>query len=332
MMKTIHWGIIGCGDVTEVKSGPALQKIPHSTIAAVMRRSGDKARDYAERHGVSRWYDDADALLHDNTVNAIYIATPPESHARYTIAALEMGKPVYVEKPMARTYAECLAMNAAAERTGVPLFVAYYRRRHTPYLAVRDWLGEQRIGDVRCVSVQMLYGPRPGDHDTPRPWRVRPEVSGAGHLYDLAAHQLDLLDYTVGPVAETQAFAANQAGWYPAEDVVAGAWRHENGVLGSGLWCYTAKPSPRVERTEITGSEGRITYTTFGQQRATLETHASIEVVDLERPAHVQQPLLETVVAALRGEGACPSTGVTAARTSRLLEALVADYYATEAP
>lgn len=328
-MDAIRWGIIGCGNVTEVKSGPALQKIPHSTIAAVMRRSGDKARDYAERHGVSRWYDQADALLHDDTVNAIYVATPPESHARYTIAALELGKPVYVEKPMARTYAECVAMNAASEKTGVPLFVAYYRRQHKPYLAVRQWLAEERIGNVRCVSVQMLYGPIPGDHDTPLPWRVRPELAGAGHLYDLAAHQLDLLDYTVGPVAQTRAFAANQAKWYSAEDAVAGVWQHENGVLGSGLWCYNARTSSQAERTEITGSEGRITYTTFGRQRATLETDAGSEVVDFERPTHVQQPLLETVVAAMRGEGACPSTGVTAARTSRMLDDLVADYYAS---
>jgi len=64
-MKTIRWGIIGCGDVTEVKSGPGFQKADHSALVAVMRRQGELARNYAERHGVSRWYDNAAALIND---------------------------------------------------------------------------------------------------------------------------------------------------------------------------------------------------------------------------------------------------------------------------
>ena len=79
-MDKIRWGIIGCGDVTEVKSGPALQKADGSELVAVMRRNGALARDYAARHRVPRWYDDATALLADPAVNAIYIATPPSSH------------------------------------------------------------------------------------------------------------------------------------------------------------------------------------------------------------------------------------------------------------
>ena len=127
-MKTIRWGIIGCGDVTEVKSGPALQKADHSALVAVMRRNGQLAEDFARRHGVPQWYDDAAALIHDPAVDAVYIATPPSSHKEYTLMSAAAGKPVYVEKPMARNTAECQAMIAACHKANVPLFVAYYRR------------------------------------------------------------------------------------------------------------------------------------------------------------------------------------------------------------
>lgn len=75
-MKQINWGIIGCGDVTERKSGPAFNKIPGSKLVAVMRRDAEKAKDFALRHKVPRWYTDADKLIADPEVNAIYIATP----------------------------------------------------------------------------------------------------------------------------------------------------------------------------------------------------------------------------------------------------------------
>src|SRR5882757_10269989 len=105
--RLIRWGIIGCGDVTEVKSGPALQRATGSALVAVMRRDRAKAEDYARRHGVARAYDDAAALIADPDVDAVYVATPPSSHAAYTLAAARAGKPVYVEKPMALSHAEC---------------------------------------------------------------------------------------------------------------------------------------------------------------------------------------------------------------------------------
>src|ERR1700690_3284048 len=103
----VRWGIIGCGDVAEVKSGPGFQKAAGSQLVAVMRRRGDLAADYARRHGVPRWYDDARALIDDPEVDAVYIATPPDSPAASALRAAAAGKPAYVEKPMARHGAEC---------------------------------------------------------------------------------------------------------------------------------------------------------------------------------------------------------------------------------
>ena len=127
-MTRIRWGIIGCGDVTEVKSGPAFAKADGSALVAVMRRTAELAEDYARRHGVPRWYADAEALVRDPEVDAVYVATPPSSHREYVLLAARHDKPVYVEKPMAMNHRECLDMVAACRDAGVPLFVAYYRR------------------------------------------------------------------------------------------------------------------------------------------------------------------------------------------------------------
>ncbi|RYY65433.1 MAG: Gfo/Idh/MocA family oxidoreductase, partial [Chitinophagaceae bacterium] len=118
-MDTIRWGIIGCGDVTEHKSGPAFNKVANSRLIAVMRRDAAKAKDYAERHGVPKYYSEAQLLIEDPDIDAIYIATPPDSHERYALAAIAAGKPVYVEKPMALTYAAAKKIKQQAQEKQV---------------------------------------------------------------------------------------------------------------------------------------------------------------------------------------------------------------------
>src|SRR4029079_2162368 len=120
-MKQINWGIIGCGDVTEIKSGPAFNKVKNSSLVAVMRRNAEKAKDYAYRHKVPKWYADATSLINDPEVSAIYIATPPSSHEEYTLAALQAGKPVYVEKPMSVNAASAVRMANAAKEKNIKL-------------------------------------------------------------------------------------------------------------------------------------------------------------------------------------------------------------------
>ena len=145
-MSLIRWGIIGCGDVTEKKSGPAFQKADNSELIAVMRRNGKLAEDYAKRNNVPKWYNDAKALINDPDVDAVYIATPPSSHMKYTFEVAEAGKPVYVEKPMGLNYSECLQMIEACDGAGVPLFVAYYRRALPTFLKIKSLIEEKAIG------------------------------------------------------------------------------------------------------------------------------------------------------------------------------------------
>jgi len=321
-VKTIRWGIIGCGDVTEVKSGPALQKAANSELVAVMRRNGEKAKDYALRHGVRKWFDHADDLIDDSEVDAVYVATPPSSHMEYTIRAARAGKPVYVEKPMARTFGECWTMMEACEQARVPLFVAYYRRALPRFLKIKELLESGAIGEIRFVT--MILYQRPGKAEFDRanlPWRVIPEISGGGKFVDLASHMFDFLDYILGPIQKAEGLASNQGRLYPAEDIVSGTFRFESGVQGIGVWCFTA--SGQKDRTEIVGAKGKIAFTTFDSSPVVLTTDQGRQEFAIENPLHIQQPLIQTIVDQLNGTGACPSTGVTGSRTSWVMDQML---------
>lgn len=323
-MKTIRWGIVGCGDVTEIKSGPGLQKAQNSSLVAVMRRNGALAKDYAQRHGVPAWYDDAAALIHDPQVDAIYVATPPSSHKEYTIMAAQAGKPVYVEKPMALNHAECMAMIEACNAASVSLFVAYYRRSLARFRKIKDLLDAGMIGEVRFVAITFYQPVREDELTEKLPWRVQPEIAGGGRFVDLAAHQLDFLDYILGPIRSVQGFSANQAGHYPAEDIVSGAFVFESGVQGMGTWCFSTFEA--LDRTEIVGSKGKIAYSTFDDTPVTLTTADGTQAFSIGYPEHIQQPLIQAVVDALNGIGTCPSTGESAARTSWVMDQMLAGY------
>ena len=322
-METVRWGIVGCGNVTEVKSGPALQEAAGSELVAVMRRHGDLARDYAQRHGVPRWYDGAAALIDDPEVNAVYVATPPSTHKAYTLMAAAAGKPAYVEKPMARTYRECEDMIGACRDAGVPLFVAYYRRMLPRFRQVREWVTSGAIGQVRTVTVELYRHPPAGGYDE-LPWRVVPAIAGGGLLLDLASHTLDYLDHALGPVEAVGGFADNQAGMYEAEDIVSGAFRFASGAQGIGTWCFAA--CENRDAVEIVGSAGIVRFSTFEEEPIILENEEGTRELQIENPPHVQQPLIQTVVDALLGRGTCPSTGESAARTSWVMDELLRGY------
>ena len=318
-MKTIRWGIIGCGDVTEVKSGPGFQKADNSSLVAVMRRNGKLAEDYARRHGVPKWYDNADALIQDSEVDAVYIATPPYAHKEYTLLCAQAGKPVYVEKPMALNFAECQEMLAACRLAGVPLFVAYYRRSLPRFLKVKELLDAGAIGSVRAVTMA-LYMPLPNELD----WHYAPEVGGGGKFVDMGCHTLDFLDYVLGPIRSVKGFAGNLGGRYPAEDSVAGAFEFESGVQAVGIWSFTT--FKMFDQAEIVGTKGKISFSSFDTEPVMLTTNEGITEFAIDNPLHVHQPLTQTIVDELNGLGACPSTAESGARTTWVMDQLLEEY------
>jgi predicted dehydrogenase len=327
--KEVRWGVIGVGNVCEKKSAPAMKKIPNSKLVAVMRRDGEKAKDYADRHQVPIWYDDADQLINDPNVNAVYIATPPDSHLEYTKKVAAAGKPVYVEKPMARNHAECLEMVRVCEEAEVPLFVAYYRRTLPNFLKIKSLIEEGVIGDIRYVQVVMNQPAHPDvKDDISVNWRINPDIAGGGYFYDLGSHQLDYLDFILGPVKKVSSIAGNQAGWYGVEDVVSAAFQFESGVMGSGIWCFTTSEVAKLDMTTIIGSKGKITYPSFWETYVDLETDQGVtERFTFNMPEHIQFNLITHIVEELLGTGKSPSTGISAARTNWVMEEMTKSMY-----
>ncbi len=287
-----------------------------------MRRNADKAQDYAQRHNVDRFYSDATQLINDKKVNAIYVATPPSSHKDYAIQAMRAGKPVYVEKPMALDHAECMEMNKVSEETGVPLFVAYYRRMLPGFVKVKQLLDENQIGKPLYFNIRYFRCASENDLKFPRPWRVVPEVSGGGYLHDMGSHQLDLIDYLLGPVQKVSSYTTNQMGYYDPPDFISAIFTGKNNLVGNAVWHFAAPQGTKEDVIDIIGEKGSISFSCFGFTNTRLTINSKNRYFANPRPSHVQQPLIETIVSQLLGEGKCPSTGITAARTSKLLDSV----------
>lgn len=325
-MATINWGIIGCGDVTEVKSGPAFNKVAGSKLVAVMRRNANLAKDYAARHGVPKWYSDANDLIHDAEVNAIYVATPPSSHLPYTLAAIAAGKPVYVEKPMALNYKEALEIADAARNHHVKVVVAHYRRAQPLFKKVKELIEQKAIGDIRLANL-IYYQPALSPEQLgveKYAWRVQPEISGGGLFHDIAPHQADLAYYFFGAVEKVSAVAARQGGMYDADNIVAGSVLFQNNVVFNGCWCFNVAPDATADEFEITGSLGRISFSVFKGNTIKLTTGNGQQVFTFDALEHVQQPMIEAVVRYFSGEGTNPNTPEEGAEVMRMLDAFTA--------
>lgn len=323
MSEIVRWGIIGCGNVTEVKSGPAFQKAAGSALVAVMRRDRKKAADYALRHGVPRYYDHAADLIADAEVDAVYVATPPSSHFPLALQVAAAGKVCLVEKPMAMTHAECQRMVEVFRGKDLPLFVAYYRRALPRFLRVRELLRAGVIGTLSSVHIVQYDLLAVGDQA--EGWRFDPEVAGAGLFYDLASHGFDLLDFLLGPITAASGYAANTGGSYPAEDVTAACFGFESGLVGTGVWNFNADRNE--DGIVVTGSAGTLRAPVFTDGDIVVTRGGRDETFPFRNPPHVHQPLVQTIVDQLLGRGTCESTGDSGARTQHVLERCVEGYY-----
>ena len=324
-MTNIRWGFIGCGEVTEYKSGPAFNNVEGSSIVAVMSRNADKARSYAERHGIGRWYTDPQALVDDPDVNAVYIATPPSSHATYAIMAMRAGKPVYVEKPLAASYEDCTRINHVCQETHVPCFVAYYRRYLPYFQKVESLLKGGTIGKVLNVQVRFACPPRQVDYNAPeeRPWRIQPDIAGGGYFYDLAPHQLDLLQQLFGVIVKAEGHSANVGGLYEAEDTVSASFLFENNLPGSGSWCFAGHEAGKDDRIELIGTDGILTFSVFNYDPIHLYTTGGMKEFTVPNPQYVQQPLIQSVVETLQGRGDCQCTALSATPTNWAMDRIL---------
>ncbi|HTI90762.1 MAG TPA: Gfo/Idh/MocA family oxidoreductase [Puia sp.] len=326
-MTKINWGIIGCGDVTEVKSGPAFNKAADSALVAVMRRDAVKAEDYARRHGVPRWYADADRLINDPEVNAVYIATPPSSHEEYALAAINAGKHVYVEKPMANSFAAAAHIADIAAAKNSKLVVAHYRREQPRFKKIRELIRDKAIGEVLLTRLELSKGPLTTEEmaDPKTAWRVDPAIAGGGLFHDLAPHQLDLMYYFFGPVEKVTGVATNQGGLYAADDLVAGNILFKSGVAFSGTWCFNAAAVAKSDCCEIIGTAGKICFSVFSGDTITLLADDEKKTISFDALPHVQQPMIEATVRYFLDRGPNPDSGSEGAEVMRIMERFVGE-------
>lgn len=317
----LRWGMIGCGGVAEVKSGPAYQQTPGFTLQAVTRRDQEKAKDYARRHGVPEVYRDALELIHAPTVDAVYVATPPDSHERYALEVARAGKICSIEKPLAPSHNACLTIQNAFDAAALPLFVAYYRRSLPRFERVRAWLAEGAIGEVRHVNWLFARPASDLDRSEAPNWRTDAAVAPGGYFDDLASHGLDLITFLLGEVNAAVGVSTNQQGLYSAKDAVSGSWLHRTGATGSGSWTFGA--GKRIDRLEIFGSEGTLSFSVFGEVPLKLSSRARTEEVFVENPRHVQLHHVGNMQRHLAGELQHPSTGASAAHTAWVMAQLL---------
>lgn len=327
-MEEISWGFIGCGEVTEKKSGPAFNEVPGSHVEAVMSRSEQKARLYAERHHIRKWYTDAQELIDDPDVNAIYIATPPSSHVTFAIMAMRAGKPCYVEKPLASSYEDCLRVNRISEQTGVPCFVAYYRRYLPYFQKVKEIVEQGTLGKILNVQIQFSVPPRDLDYSTGAnlPWRLQPDISGGGYFYDLAPHQLDLLQHLFGIIVRAHGYPTNRAHLYKAEDTISAAFIFANGVSGSASWCFAAHESSKQDRTFIVGDKGTLSFSVFNYDPIRLVTSEGTQSIIVPNPPYVQLPIIRSVIEHLQGIGECECTSVSATPVNWVMDRILGKF------
>lgn len=324
-MKEIRWGFIGCGEVTEKKSGPAFNLVAGSKVVAVMSRSAEKAKSYAHRHNIARWYTDPQSLIEDEEVNAVYIATPPSSHATFAIMAMKEGKPVYIEKPLAASYEDCARINRISEQTGVPCFVAYYRRYLPYFKKVKSIIQEGLIGTVANVQLHLSVPPRDLDYDSSGhlPWRLQPDISGGGYFYDLSPHQLDILQDIFGIITKAHGYCANRAQLYKAEDSISACFMFEDGLPGSASWCFVGHQSAKEDRVEVIGDKGMLSFSVYNYDPIKLVTSSGATSIVVPNPPYVQLPIIKNVIEHLQGTAVCECTSVCATPTNWVMDRIL---------
>jgi predicted dehydrogenase len=319
--ETIRWGIIGAGDVCEKKSGPAFGKVPDSELVAIMRRNDLKAADFAQRHGVSKFYTKADEILKDPYINAIYIATPPAFHEEYTLAALQAGNMVYVEKPVALNSSSCHRMIEAEKNYQLPVSVAHYRRGLDMFIKIREIIHSGVIGRILFVKIELLQTKNANlIAKAEENWRIDPDLSGGGLFHDLAPHQLDILIWIFGKPTNVNGFSTNQGGLYDAPDLTTLSIQFENNIHFQGIWSFNVPAISEKETCEIVGDSGKLVFSFFRNPVLELYTGEAKKTLEFPIPEHIQQPMIENVVKYFRGIGENPCSLNDAMESMKIMD------------
>lgn len=289
-MKPVIWGMIGCGDVTEVKNGPGLYLAEHSVLKGVYNRTASKAESWVSRHGHGIVYESAEELLKDPEIEIVYIATTPDTHTRYALMCAEARKHCLIEKPVAPTLKEGERIQEAFRRADRRCYVAFYRRQLNRFIQIHQIVRSGRIGQIRGVQILRLTAPLKDPHA----WRANPAICGGNVFTETDIHALDILTMLMGP-AEKITCSRSRTGY-------AASLQFSGGRIASGFWDYESEI--QTDRFEILGSRGRIAFDFFNNAAPVcIWDGQGYEEMIVEDSVHVGMAMEQEIVRELRGEG-----------------------------
>lgn len=253
--QRIRWGVVGCGDIVKKRVARAIIDHAACQLHGAYQRDQEQLAEFCASFKVPNAYATFEAMLQDPDIDALYVATPVASHAAQTIAGLQHGKHVLVEKPMAMTVAECDAMMTAAETYGRQLGVAYYRRFYPHVERIRQVIDSQQLGKLLTIYAQTGNG-FPYTEEEHAAWRLDPALGGGGPLMDIGSHRLDLMNALAGTPRNVTAICSNPGANYGVESCASVLVDYPHGVQGV-LQCYfSAEHIP--DELVVTGSRGRV--------------------------------------------------------------------------
>lgn len=317
----INWGIVGAGDVAEIKSGPAFSKVQDSQLLAVMRRNEAKAKDFAIRHKVPLWYTSLEQMLSNKDLHAIYVATPPASHKDIAIAALKAGKDVYLEKPMAITKEDCQDIIDVSHQTSQKLCIAHYRRELAAFKKVKEIIDSEDLGDINFAKISILQPASSGlIAQSDESWRMNPSISGGGLFYDIAPHQIDLMMHYFGqPDVYTGASSQQRA---DVDDLVSGTIKFKNNIMFQGIWSFCSPEYAAEEKCTILGQKGFMEFSFYGNE-VLVHIDGHEETLNFIQPENVQLPMIQKVCDYFMGKGENPCSGEEGLQVIDIMDAFV---------
>lgn len=324
MEKQIRWGFLGCGNVVRKKSGEAFRAVPHSTIAAIMRRDPEGAREAAAFFGAETACSTVEDLLAAD-IDAVYIATPPGLHYDQAMACLAAGKPVYLEKPFARNYTEAKALTDAFEKAGIPLYVGHYRRALPRFLKIRQLLSSGVIGQVQAVEFHLnrIFNPK----EATEKWLYNPVLSGGGKFYDISPHTVDIFQFLFGEITDVSGKAENRGLDCPLADLVSLEVVTERNVRGKLTFDCAAKE--KSDRMVVTGSDGTMEFSVHGKMDVAIRDGQGnlLEAFEIRDPVTVEQPMVESVVEDLLGLSRCEIHARDVVSTYAVIDKVLDPFY-----
>lgn len=254
-MKKLNFGIIGCGRIA-YKHAEAIKNNEKANLLCVCDIIEERAAEYKDKYGAEAHFTDYRKMLEYSGLDVVNICTPSGMHAEMGIAAAQAGKHVIVEKPMALSLKDADDLIGACDESGVKLAVCFQNRFNPPVQKLRRALEEGRFGKLTHASAIVRWF-RPQDYYDQAPWRGTRAMDG-GCLMNQSIHNIDLLQWMMGPVESVFGYTATNLRKIECEDVGVAVLKFKNGALGVIEASTTIYPENLEETLNIFGEKGTV--------------------------------------------------------------------------